>query len=152
MVWNNYYNHPNEPVHHVPFMFNEIGMPEQTQKWTRKICEAAYGTDAFGLCGNEDVGQMSAWYVLAAIGIHPINPGDSRYQITSPVFNRIDINLDDKYYKGKKFTIIAHNNSSENIYIKSIKLNGKALDRYWISHKEIVSGGILELEMGKSDE
>ncbi len=86
-LWNDFYNHPNEPVHHVPFMFNEIGLPRQTQKWTRRICEVAYGTDAFGLCGNEDVGQMSAWYVLASIGIHPINPGDNKYQITSQIFS-----------------------------------------------------------------
>lgn len=147
--WNNYYNHANEPVHHVPFMFNEIGLPEQTQKWTRLICEAAYGTDAFGLCGNEDVGQLSAWYVLAAVGIHPINPGDNKYQITSPVFNKIELQLDKEYYNGNKFTIIAHNNSNENIYIKSMKLNGKELNRYWITHEEIVNGGLLEFEMGK---
>jgi len=146
-LWNNYYNHPNEPVHHVPFIFNEIGLPEQTQKWTRKICEVAYGDNAFGLCGNEDVGQMSAWYVLASIGIHPICPGDNRYQITSPVFDKIVLHLDDKYYSGNSFTIIAKNNSKENIYIKSIKLNGKKLNRYWISHDEIVNGGMLELEM-----
>jgi len=148
-LWNDYYNHPNEPVHHIPFMFNEIGLPKQTQKWTRRICEAAYGTDAYGLCGNEDVGQMSAWYVLASIGIHPINPGDNKYQITSPVFDKITLQLDQEYYNGNIFTIIAHNNSKENIYIKSIKLNGKELDRYWITHKEIVNGGVLELEMGK---
>ena len=148
-LWNDFYNHPNEPVHHVPFMFNEIGLPRETQKWTRRICETAYGTDAFGLCGNEDVGQMSAWYVLASMGIHPINPGDSKYQITSPVFDKIELQLDKEYYNGNKFTIIALNNSKENIYIKSIKLNGENLDRYWISHEEIVNGGVLELEMGK---
>lgn len=148
-LWNDYYNHPNEPVHHVPFIFNEIGLPEQTQKWTRKICEAAYGTGAYGLCGNEDVGQMSAWYVLASMGIHPINPGDNKYQITSPVFNRIELKLNDKYYHGNTFTIIANNNSKENIYIKSLKLNGKELDRYWITHEEIVKGGVLEMEMGR---
>lgn len=147
-LWNDYYNHPNEPVHHIPFMFNELGLPEQTQKWTRSICDAAYGTDAFGLCGNEDVGQMSAWYVLAAMGIHPINPGDNKYQITSPVFSRIELQLDPNYYPGKSFTIVAHNNSKENVYIKSVKLNGETLDRYWITHDEIVAGGILELEMG----
>lgn len=145
--WNDYYNHANEPVHHVPFLFNEIGLPEQTQKWTRLICEHAYGTDAFGLVGNEDVGQMSAWYVLASMGIHPICPGDNKYQITSPVFSRVEIDLDARYYSGKKFTIVAENNSKENIYIKSMKLNGKPLDRWWITHEEIVNGGILELEM-----
>lgn len=149
-LWNNYYNHPNEPVHHVPFMLNTAGVPHLTQKWTRKICEAAYGTDPYGLCGNEDVGQMSAWYVLAAMGIHPISPGDNTYQITSPVFNTIQIKLDSDYYPGKEFTVQANNNSKENIYIQSMQLNGKPLDRYWITHEEIVNGGVLEMEMGPS--
>jgi len=122
-------------------------LPEQTQKWTRRICEVAYGDDAFGLCGNEDAGQMSAWYVFAAMGFHPLCPGDNKYQITSPVFNKIVLHLDKKYYNGHTFTIIAHNNSTENVYIKSVKLNGKKLDRYYITHDEIVKGGLLELEM-----
>lgn len=147
-MWNNYYNHANEPVHHVPFLFNVIGKPWLTQKWSRTICEKAYGTDVLGLVGNEDVGQMSAWYILSAIGFHPVCPGDGIYQITSPVFNRVDIKLDDNYYSGKKFTVIANNNSKENIYIQSAKLNGKVLNRSWISHKEVTDGGTLELEMG----
>lgn len=147
-LWNDYYNHPNEPVHQVPFMFNEAGMPWLTQKWTRKIARNAYGPGVRGLCGNDDVGQLSAWYVLAAIGIHPICPGDNKYQITSPVFSKIDIQLDKEYYNENRFTIIANNNSDQNIYIQSIKLNGKPLDRFWISHQEIVQGGTLELEMG----
>ena len=147
-LWNNYYNHPNEPVHHVPFMLNEAGVPHLTQKITRQICSDAYGTDAYGLCGNEDVGQMSAWYVLAAMGIHPINPGDNIYQITSPVFNSIEIHLDNNYYSGKTFKILANNNSKDNIYIQSISLNGNPLDRYWITHQEITNGGLLEMQMG----
>jgi len=147
-LWNNYYNHPNEPVHHVPFMLNTAGVPHLTQKITRQICKDAYGIDAYGLCGNEDVGQMSAWYVLAAMGIHPINPGDNKYQITSPVFNEIEIKLDPNYYSGKTFKIVANNNSEENIYIQSMLLNGEPLERYWITHEEITQGGILELEMG----
>jgi predicted alpha-1,2-mannosidase len=147
MLWNDYYNHPNEPVHHVPFLFNLAGMPDRTQYWTRKICETAYGTDAFGLCGNEDVGQLSAWYVLAAIGIHPVCPGDNRYQVTSPVFEKIEIALDEQYYPGQKFTILAIGNSKDNIYIHSLKLNGETLDRFWISHGEISEGGTLEMEM-----
>jgi predicted alpha-1,2-mannosidase len=146
--WNDYYNHANEPVHHVPFLFNEINRPWLTQKWTRMICNNAYGTDVFGLCGNEDVGQMSAWYVLTAMGIHPICPGDNKYQITSPVFNKIEIDLDSNYYSGKKFTILAKYNSIENIYIQSIKLNGEPLERYWITHEEITKGGSLEMIMG----
>ncbi|MGQ8336248.1 GH92 family glycosyl hydrolase [Sunxiuqinia sp. A32] len=147
-MWNNYYNHANEPVHHVPFLFNVIRKPWLTQKWTRKICEKAYGPDVLGLVGNEDVGQMSAWYILSSIGFHPICQGDGVYQITSPVFDKVEIKLDKNYYSGKKFTVIANNNSKENIYIQSAKLNGKALDRCWISHQEIVSGGTLEFEMG----
>ena len=147
-LWNDYYNHANEPVHHVPFIFNEIGMPHLTQKWTRIICEKAYGHDVMGLVGNEDVGQMSAWYVLASIGLHPICPGDPKYQITSPVFDKIEIALDSNYYNGKKFTIIAHNNSKENLYIQSIQLNGKPLNRVWIMHDEIINGGTLEMYLG----
>ena len=146
--WNDFYNHPNEPVHQVPFMFNEAGMPWLTQKWTRKISKNAYGSGVMGLCGNDDVGQLSAWYVLSAMGIHPICPGDNKYQITSPVFNKIEISLDKEYYNGNKFTIIANNNSSENIYIQSMQLNGKPLNRFWISHQEIIAGGTLALEMG----
>ncbi|WP_372653591.1 GH92 family glycosyl hydrolase, partial [Draconibacterium sp.] len=147
-TWNNYYNHANEPVHHIPFMFNAAGVPHLTQKWTRTICSSAYGIGPYGLCGNEDVGQMSAWYVLSAMGIHLICPGDNKYQITSPVFNKIEVFLDETYYPGEKFTVIANNNSAENIYIQSMKLNGIPMERYWITHDEIVKGGLLELEMG----
>ena len=148
-LWNDYYNHPNEPNHHVPFLFNYSSQPWKTQYWTRSICDRAYGTDVMGLCGNEDVGQMSAWYVLAALGIHPICPGNPCYEITSPVFDEVEIKLDPHFYTGKTFKVKAHNNSRENIYIQSIRLNGKKIDRLWISHDEIVQGGILEFEMGK---
>lgn len=147
-LWNNHYNHPNEPVHHVPFMFNIAGQAHLTQKWTRKICADAYGTGPYGLCGNEDVGQMSAWYILAAIGLHPICPGDNKYEITSPVFNEIVLKLDQKYYAGKQFRILAKNNSPENIYIQKMELNGKVLERFYLRHEEITSGGTLELRMG----
>ena len=149
-LWNDYYNHPNEPCHHVPFLFNYVGCPWLTQKWTRMICQKAYGTGVRGLCGNEDIGQMSAWYVLAAMGIHPVCPGDNVYQITSPVFQKVRIRLDPDYYRGRTFTVIAKNNSADNIYIQSAKLNGTALDRAWITHDEIAVGGTLELEMGPS--
>lgn len=147
-LWNNYYNHPNEPVHHVPFLFAYTGNAWLTQKWTRKICDKAYGTDVLGLCGNEDVGQMSAWYVLSSIGFHPVNPGDNIYILTSPVFNEITIRLDKEFYPGKgSFVIKAYDNSPQNVYIRQIKLNGKPLNRAWITHEEIVKGGILEFFM-----
>ena len=91
---------------------------------------------------------MSAWYVLAAMCIHPVCPGNPRYEITSPVFESVEINLDTHFYSGKNFKIIAHNNSPQNIYIQSVSLNGKKLNRLWITHDEIVKGGVLEFEMG----
>lgn len=148
MMWNDYYNHPNEPVHQVPFMFNRLGAPWLTQKWTREICRRAYHNSVEGLVGNEDVGQMSAWYVLAASGIHPVCPGDNRYEITSPVFDTITFRLDPVYARGKTFTIIARNNSPVNRYIQSAALNGKPYDKCWILHENIAAGGTLELIMG----
>jgi predicted alpha-1,2-mannosidase len=147
MMWNDYYNHANEPVHHVPFLFNRLDAPWLTQKWTREICRRAYKNKVEGLVGNEDVGQMSAWYVLAAIGLHQVCPGHLRYEITSPVFNEVEIQLDNKYTSGNTFMIKANNNSSENIYIQSAKLNGESLNRCYINHDEISAGGTLELEM-----
>ncbi len=148
MMWNNYYNHANEPVHHIPFMFNRLGAPWSTQYWSRQICKRAYKNTVEGLVGNEDVGQMSAWYVLAASGLHPVCPGENRYEITSPVFSRIELKLDPQYAKGKTFTIEAKNNSAKNIYIQSAKLNGKPWTKCWISHEQLIAGGILELTMG----
>ncbi len=148
MMWNDYYNHSNEPVHHVPFLFNRLGAPWLTQKWSRAVCRRAYHNGVEGLCGNEDVGQMSAWYVLAASGIHPVCPGNTRQEITSPVFNSITFKLDPKYAKGKTFSVIAHNNSDKNIYIQSAKLNGKAYNKCYIDYKDITAGGTLELTMG----
>jgi predicted alpha-1,2-mannosidase len=144
MMWNDYYNHANEPVHHVPFLFNRVGSPWLTQKWTREICKRAYLNTVEGLVGNEDVGQMSAWYVLAASGIHPITPGDTRYELTSPAFSKIIINAD----KDTKFTIKAVNNSEQNIYIQSASLNGKPYNKCWIDYKELIKGGELTLQMG----
>ena len=146
--WNDYYNHPNEPVHHVAFMFTYAGMPYLTQKWSRKICDNGYDIGVYGLKGNEDVGQMSAWYVLAAMGIHPVNPADDIYIIGSPLFDQVTISLDPAYYTGKEFVIKARNNSPENVYIQSATLNGKPLSRAWLRHSEIVSGGTLEFQMG----
>ena len=148
MTWNDYYNHANEPVHHVPFLFNRLGAPWLTQKWTREICSRAYHNTVEGLVGNEDVGQMSAWYVLAASGIHPVCPCETRFEITSPVFNKITFNLDTKYSKGKIFTIEARNNSSENRYIQSAELDGKPYNKCYLDYSDITAGGVFILEMG----
>ena len=150
MMWNDYYNHPNEPVHHVPFLFNRLGSPWLTQKTTRDICSRAYHNSVKGLVGNEDVGQMSAWYVLAASGFHPVCPGETRYEITSPVFNKIEIKLDGQYASGKTFTIEAQNNSPQNVYIQSATLNGKPYGKCFIDHKDLAKGGVLSLKMGST--
>jgi predicted alpha-1,2-mannosidase len=143
MLWNNYYNHANEPVHHIPFLYNRLGEPWKTQQWSRFICEHAYKTGVEGLVGNEDVGQMSAWYVLAASGIHPVCPGETRFELTSPLFDKIVWNLSN----GKTFTVEISNNSPQNIYIQSAKLNGQAYDRCYIDYFDIINGGKLELVM-----
>ncbi len=148
MFWNAYYNHANEPVHFVPFLYNRLGEPWKTQKWTRFICRNAYHNRVDGLVGNEDVGQMSAWYVLAASGIHPYCPGDGRMEITSPVFDRIEFKLDKKYYKGDTFVIKTVNNAPENIYIQKATLNGKEYNKSYIDFTDIANGGLLELVMG----
>ena len=148
MLWNDYYNHANEPVHHVPFLFNRLGEPWLTQDWSRQVCRRAYHNSVEGLVGNEDVGQMSAWYVLAASGLHPVCPGDTRYEITSPVFSRIVIQLDSVYASGKTFTVVAHGNSVRNIYIQSATLNGQPYPYCHIDHAQVAAGGVLELQMG----
>ena len=148
MLWNDYYNQANEPVHHIPFLFNRLKVPWLTQYWTRQVCARAYHDGVDGLVGNEDVGQMSAWYVLAASGIHPVCPGDTRYEICSPVFSRIAIRLDPTYASGKTFTIIAHDNSPENVYIQGATLNGRPYPYCHIDHTQIAAGGTLELTMG----
>lgn len=148
MHWNAYYNHANEPVHHVPFMFNRLGVPHLTQYWSRFICRQAYSNKVEGIVGNEDAGQMSAWYVLASMGLHPVCPGEERLEITSPVFDEATIKLDKEYASGGEFVVRAHNNSAENIYIQSAKLNGEPYNKCYINFSTIASGGVLELEMG----
>ena len=146
--WNDFDNPSNEPSHLIPFQFNRAGAPWLTQKWVRKICNEAYGSDYNGLCGDEDEGQMSAWYVLAAAGLAQSCPGDTRFEIFSPLFDKVTITLDPKYASGKTFTIVALNNSTNNPYIQSAKMNGICLDRCWLDFREITKGGTLELMMG----
>jgi len=100
------------------------------------------------LCGNEDVGQMSAWYILSAIGFHPVSPVDGAYIIGSPIFDKVSIRLDPHYYQGGNFTVVTHNNSPKNCFVQSAKLNGQPLTRAWLKHEEIVNGGTLEFVMG----
>jgi predicted alpha-1,2-mannosidase len=146
--WNDYYNHANEPVHHVPYLFVYAGKPWLTQKWVRRILSNAYHDDVNGICGNDDVGQMSAWYVLGAMGFYPVCPGDGIYILGSPMFSRVTIHLDEKWYKRAKFTVTAENQAPNHPYVQRARLNGKPLTRAWIRHSEIAAGGVLEFVMG----
>jgi len=146
--WNDNFNPSNEPSHLIPFLFNRAGAPWLTQKWVRRTCTEAYGADYQGLCGDEDEGQMSAWYVLAASGLAQSCPGDTRFEIFTPLFDKVTLRLDPKYTKGGTFTIITQNNSPENVYIQSATWNGKAFNRCWLDYKEITVGGTLELVLG----
>ena len=146
--WNDGYNHPNEPCHTLPFLFAHSDKPDSVGFWTKRICEQAYGTGPYGLCGNEDVGQMSAWYVLAAIGMHPLCPGDGCWYLTAPIFRSARISLDRRYYPGGVFEIRTPNAGPGRWRIKSVKLNGRLLDRRWISTAEVASGGLLEIDVG----
>ena len=143
-LWNAYYNHANEPVHHVPFLYNRLGQPWKTQRWSRFICQHAYKNSVAGLVGNEDVGQMSAWYVLAASGLHPVCPGETRYEISAPLFDWITLRLDG----GKTFTIQALHNAPTHTYIQSARLNGKEYAKCYLDYKDIMVGGTLTLEIG----
>ncbi len=140
------YAHGNEPSHHVAYLYDLIGKPKKSQFYTNKIINTLYSNTPQGLCGNEDCGQMSAWYVFSAIGFYPVNPVDGRYYFGSPQFEKVDITLPN----GKVFTVRANKVSHKNIYIQSILLNGNKLDRYFITYNELQKGGELVFEMTDS--
>jgi predicted alpha-1,2-mannosidase len=138
------YAQGNEPSHHVAYLYNFAGYPWKTQEKVSLIRDSLYNSTRAGLCGNDDCGQMSAWYIFSAIGFYPVNPATGIYIIGSPAFKKATINVG----KNKTFTVIANNVSKKNIYIQSAKLNGKPLNVSFIWHKDIMNGGILEFEMG----
>jgi hypothetical protein len=147
-------NHSNQPNMQAPYLFNYSGKPWLTQKWVREIIDHYYGTGPVdGYPGDEDQGQMGAWFVMSAMGLFQMDGGASIrpiYELGSPIFEKITIQLDDKYYKGGQFVIEAKNTSSKNRYIQSATLNGKSLDTFWFYHDQLVNGGELILEMGPS--
>ncbi len=138
------YAHGNEPSHHIAFMYNFVGQSWKTQELTNRIMSELYFNDPNGLAGNEDCGQMSAWYVLNAMGFYSFCPGKPIYSIGRPIFEKVEINLPN----GKVFTVIANNNRPENKYLQLAKLNDKILTEPYFSHDDIVNGGTLEFEMG----
>jgi predicted alpha-1,2-mannosidase len=142
------YAHGNEPSHHTIYLYNYAGTPWKTQNLVRKAMSELYHDRPDGLCGNEDMGQMSAWYVLSSMGFYPVAPGQNICVIGSPEFSKITIQLDPKYYKAKEFVIEAINNSKENKYIQSATLNGKPLNKTWFSQDVINNGGVLIFQLG----
>jgi predicted alpha-1,2-mannosidase len=138
----------NEPDHHVAYLYNYAGAPWKTQARIRQVMASLYTSGVDGLCGNDDCGQMSAWYVFGALGLYPVNPSSCVYVIGSPMVKKATIRLDPRYHKGHAFTIVAKDNSATNKFIQSATLNGKPLTRSWLSHAELTAGGELVLEMG----
>jgi predicted alpha-1,2-mannosidase len=147
-----YINHGNQPNMQAAWLFNYSGKPWLTQKWTREIMNKFYGSDPYnGWPGDEDEGQMGAWFVMSSMGLFETDGGAASkpfYEIGSPLFERTTIHLDEKYYPGKTFVIEAHNVSDKNRYIQSATLDGKPLTKPWFYHADLVDGGSLVLEMG----
>jgi predicted alpha-1,2-mannosidase len=138
------YAHGNEPSHHIAYLYNYAGEPWKTADRVREILASQYNDTPFGLSGNEDCGQMTAWYVLSALGIYPVNPAEAAWVIGSPLFPEAVVDLGD----GKTLTIRANQVSSQNRYVQSVRLNGQAHRRSFLWHASIADGGVLELEMG----
>ena len=138
------YAHGNEPGHHIIYLYDYAGQPWKTALRVREVLRTMYHDSVDGLSGNEDVGQMSAWYILSSLGFYQVEPAGGRYVFGSPLFNEASMNVGN----GKTFRIIAHNNSKENMYIQSVKLNEKPYTRCYIDFKDIVRGGKLEFTMG----
>ena len=142
------YAHGNEPVHHVAYLFNYAGAPYKTQFRVRQVMSSFYSDTAAGSPGNNDVGQMSAWYIFSALGFYPVNPAQGVYVLGSPAVDKATIHLDKKLYGGKTFTVIAQNNSPQNVYIQSATLDGQPLTQSFITHQQLTKGGTLNFVMG----
>jgi len=138
------YAHGNQPVQHMIYLYNYSGQPWKTQNRLRQIMDKLYSSAPDGYCGDEDNGQTSTWFVFSALGFYPVCPGTQQYVIGSPLFDRVELKLEN----GNSFVIRAQNNGSGKPYLQSVKLNGQDHGRTWISHQEITDGGKLEFSMG----
>lgn len=142
------YAHGNEPSHHVAYLYNYAGRPDKTQSLIREVFDRFYLPKPDGLCGNDDCGQMSAWYIFSALGFYPVNPCGGEYILGAPQINKMTISLPE----GKTFTVEANNLSKENKYVESASLNGKRIDNFRIYHQDIMNGGKLIFNMSNSPE
>ncbi|MBQ8531707.1 MAG: GH92 family glycosyl hydrolase [Parabacteroides sp.] len=139
------YAHGNEPSHHVIYLYNKIGQPWKTQQYVTKVLHDLYLNAPDGICGNEDCGQMSAWFVFSSMGFYPVDPICGRYEIGSPLFSEVRMHL----ANGKTFTVLAPEVSRKNIYIQSVKRNGQLYDKSYITHEQIMNGDTFFFEMGE---
>jgi predicted alpha-1,2-mannosidase len=137
------YVHGNEPGHHIPYLYNWIGQPHKTQERVRMIMETMYKPKVDGLCGNDDAGQMSAWYIFSSLGFYPVTPGTAEYALGSPMVKKATIHLEN----GKTLTIKANNQSRDNVYVRSVSVNGRMLDGTMLSHSDVINGGDIVFEM-----
>jgi len=143
-----HYTSDNQPDFHVPYLYNYVGQAWRTQGLVTELLQSEFGTGPKGLPGNDDAGSTSAWYLFGAMGFYPVAPASGRYQLTSPVFDRVALRLDEVHHAGEAFIIEAIDRSPEKIYIQSATLNGEPLNRTWLAHEEMVRGGLLVLQMG----
>ena len=140
------YAHGNQPIQHAIYLYNYLGQPWKGQYWVRQVMDKLYTPNPDGLCGDEDNGQTSAWYVFSAMGFYPVAPGTGEYVFGSPLFKKVTLTLEN----GKKFEISAPQNNAENIYIEKITLDGKGYDKNYIKHSDLMKGGKLQFEMTKT--
>ena len=146
-LWNEYYNHSNEPCHNLTHYFAMLGLPKRTQYWTRRVQKEAYRLGAFGFCGNEDVGQLSAWYTLSAIGLCQPCPAKNEFYFNTPLFNKIKLRLNTEYHSCENDShlyIVCNENPLKYPYIERVLWNDKELSRNYITYEELTSGGTLK--------
>lgn len=137
------YAHGNEPIHHMIYLYNSVGQPWRTQSRVRMVMNKLYQAAPDGLCGDEDTGQMSAWYVFSALGFYPVCPGDTAYEIGTPLFKRATL----KVAQGKTFVVSAEKNGPQRPYIRGASLNGKAFNRTYLTHDDLINGGEISFDL-----
>jgi predicted alpha-1,2-mannosidase len=142
------YAHGNQPIQHMPYLYNYAGAPWKTQYWVRQVMNRLYKATPDGYCGDEDNGQTSAWYLFSAMGFYPVTPATDQYVLGAPLFKKVTVTLE----KGRELIIEAPDNSDKNIYISEMKVNGKKYDMNWLSHPELVRGAKIHFRMSSSPE
>ncbi len=137
------YAHGNQPIQHMPYLYNYAGQPWKTQYWVREVMNRMYLPTSDGYCGDEDNGQTSAWYVFSALGFYPVCPGTDQYVLGAPLFPKATLHLP----SGKDIVLNASNNSSENRYVNQLTMNGQTYDKNYLSHGELLKGATLDFDM-----